>query len=741
VSLAFLAPIADPALVPHIVATAVGVPERSRRSLLRTLTEVLRTRRVLLVLDNCEHLMDACAELIDALLQHCSNLTVLATSREQIGITGEVVWRVPPLSVPPSPYPPADQLSRFDAVRLFLERAVAIHPIFQVTATNAPALAELCCRLDGIPLAIELAAAWVEALSVEEIAARLDDRFHLLVSGSRTASPRQQTLRNTIEWSYDLLDPAQQKLFMALGVFEGGWSAPAAEAVCGGNGTAPESVIGLLRQLVEKSLVVVDQTPDGHRFRLLETLQAYARERMQVRGELTNLEKRHLSWCLGLVEATPPQHLDPMHIQTLAREQDNLRAALRRCIQSSDAEAGLRLGVSLWSLWYVRGMYTEGYSWLVQLLALPQWEVQPADLRARALAFAGHLAYCRGDYVAAEDLLQHALATADANGDAQGVAIALHMLGTPARGRGDLARAERLYQQARAINRKLGSRVWEAMTLGNLAMIATDRGDYVRAQSFAHEALDAYAEQGHAWGVARMRVTLGRVAVIRGEDGLARRQLEDAVAFQRELQDRQGLVWSLPTLARLAFGEGDLLRAGQLLAEGLQIAEQADDRLSLARGLEAVAALLSASDPESAAQLGGAAAALRDALDAQPTPAELRPLAEWQVKVSQRLGKMAYSVASNEGRRRSLQEAVAAAIRVATSISVQSKAGTADPAGLTPREMEVATLLADGLSNRQIGQALVISEGTARSHVQHVREKLGLKSRTQVGAALRLPNA
>jgi ATP/maltotriose-dependent transcriptional regulator MalT len=334
-------------------------------------------------------------------------------------------------------------------------------------------------------------------------------------------------------------------------------------------------------------------------------------------------------------------------------------------------------------------------------------------LRARAQAFAGHLACCRGDYTTAENLLEQSLATVRAVGDEQGIAIALQLLGTPARGRGDLARAEQLFLQAFAINERLRSRVWQAMTLGNLAYASADGGDYVRALHFASDGLRTYAEQRHEWGVARMREVIARVAVSRRDYSLARRELEEAVAFQRQLQDRQGLLLSLPTLARLALAEGDSGRAAELLVEGLRLAQQADDKLSLSRGLEAVATLLAEHDPARATQLAGSAAALRSALGAQLTPADREQLESWQPGVVRRLGEPAYSMALERGHVTILEESVADAIAAAR---IAADAHPRAPE-LTAREREVAALLERGLTNRQIAQALVISEGTARIHV------------------------
>jgi non-specific serine/threonine protein kinase len=728
----FLAPINDPALVIQTVAGAVGAPERGRGSLLTSVIEALHDRHGMLLLDNCEHLIQACAELVEILLTQCPSLTVLATSREPLRVSGEARWGVPSLDLPAQPVPPADQLVKYESVRLFVERAAASLPEFRLTDANAGAVAEVCWKLDGIPLALELAAGWITTLTAQQIASRLGNRLDLLVGGSRTAPARHQTLRAAIQWSYELLTPLQRRLFVSLGVFAGGWTLQAAEDVCSDDLIAREDVLRLLHDLVDKSQVLMDETVYGPRYRFLDTLHAYSRERARVDAAFSAVRKKHLDWCLDVAESSAPEQIDPQHLATLECEQDNLRAALLGCVESGDTETGLRLGVALWPFWYVRGFYTEGLSWLAQLLGMESAAIGPV-LRARAQAFAGHLAFCRGDYTAAENLLEQSLATARAGGDEQGIAVALQLLGTPARGRGDLARAEQLYLEAGAIDGRLGSRVWLAMTLGNLAMTSADGGDYARALNFASDALRTYAEQRHEWGVARMREVIARVAVSRREYSLARRELEEAVAFQRQLQDRQGLLLSLPTLARLSLAEGESGRAAELLVEGLRLAQQANDQLSLARGLEAVATLLAQHDPTRAVQIAGSAGALRSALGAQLTPADRDQLESWQPAAVGRLGQPAYSTALQQGQVRLLEESVADAIAAA-----QIAADAHPPAPeLTAREREVAALLERGLTNRQIAQALVISEGTARIHVQHVLAKLGVSSRAQVAMSMR----
>jgi predicted ATPase/transcriptional regulator with XRE-family HTH domain/Tfp pilus assembly protein PilF len=713
-----LAALTDPQLVPHAVAAALGVLERGRRPLPVTLSEALRARRALVVLDNCEHLVQACAELAEALLSACPELRILATSREPLGVAGEVTRRVPSLTVPPPPPPPPEQLSQYEAVRLFVERAVAARADFRVTNANAPAVAQVCWRLDGIPLAIELAAAWVRTLSVEQLAARLDDCFGLLVGGSRTAPPRQQTLRGAIEWSYGLLSEPERRLFARLSVFAGGWTLEAAEAVCADDVVAAHEILGLLRQLVDKSLVVAEETPNGTRYRLLEILRAYGRERTQAAGELSALEQRHRRWYLELAEASPSEELAFERVARLAEEQDNLRAALRGYIAGGDAAAGLRLGVSLWGLWYVRGLYAEGRAWLDELLALPG--AAPATaIRTRALAWAGHLAECQGDFQAARSRLEAALATARVLADDQEVAIALVMLANVARAQGDTGRARRQYTEALALNRRLGHPFWIALTLNNHARAAEDERDFQAAAAYLTEALELWRARGHAWGTARSLGNLARVALNQGDPVAAEAHLAEALQLERQVGDRQGVVTSLLILTEVKSETGDTAAAGALLAEALSIAREADDRLALTRCLEQVAALLVPDQPQLAVRLAGAAAAAREALGADLTPAERGYVGRWQAAARRALGEAASAAAWAAGRRQSLDQAAAEALALAETVGASAPgpmaAATVD--ALTPGEREVV-LPARGPAKRQIAETQVLGKLGLRSPVQ-----------------------
>ncbi|HWE61630.1 MAG TPA: adenylate/guanylate cyclase domain-containing protein, partial [Chloroflexota bacterium] len=456
-----LATLTDPALVPQAVANALGQREEPGRSVLATVIDYLKSRRLLLVLDNCEHLVAACAEVASALLHACAQLHILATSREALDVAGEHRYRVPSLAVPDLGHylPTPAVMRRYEAVQLFEERARSRRRDFSVTGTNMRAVAQICARLDGIPLAIELAAARVGALPVEGIAARLDDCFRLLTGGPRTVLPRQQTLRASLDWSFDLLSEPERALLRRLSTFAGGCTLAAAEAICAGTGVEEWDVLDLLDQLVNKSLVVLDELPehgDEPRYRLLETVRHYGQEKLAATpmGEVPErvvVGDRHLGWYLALAEQAEPALVGPEQALWLARleaEHDNLRAALRHALEHGQREPGLRLAGALWRFWYTRGHLSEGRGWLDELLADG---AGAASLRARALRGAGVLAYNQGDFARAVALTEQSLALYEQLGERQGVAATLNLLGYVAVKQGDGARACTLSEASLAL--------------------------------------------------------------------------------------------------------------------------------------------------------------------------------------------------------------------------------------------------------------------------------------------------
>ncbi|MBM3459804.1 MAG: tetratricopeptide repeat protein, partial [Armatimonadetes bacterium] len=489
-----LAALADPGLVPRTAASALGLREEPGRPILQTLTDHLKGKHLLLFLDNCEHLLDACARLADTLLRSCPRVLLLATSREPLGIAGETAFRVPSLSVPdPEGLRGAtpERLSPYESVRLFIERARQVQPGFQVTNRSAPALASVCHRLDGIPLALELAAARVRSLTVEELNQRLDQRFRLLTGGSRTALPRLQTLRALIDWSYDLLSAAEQALLCRLSVFAGGWTLDAAEQVCTGEGVEAWEVLDLLTGLADKSMVVAAEQEGATRYRLLETVRQYGQDRLRERDEEAAWRDRHLAHYLALAEEAAPELTGREQAAWLVRletEHDNLRAALEWSGETGGgAESGVRLAGALWRFWEMHGHFTEGREWLARVLDAGAGTAPV--VRAEALNGAGNLANDQGDYAAARAFHQESLAIRRGLGDRRGIAGSLNNLGNVACDQSDYGAARALLEESLAIKRELGDQRGIAGSLGNLGRTVVEQGDYAAARALQEESL------------------------------------------------------------------------------------------------------------------------------------------------------------------------------------------------------------------------------------------------------------
>jgi predicted ATPase len=692
-----LAALSDPALVPQTVARVLDAPEQPGLPLIETLLSVLRPAHLLLVLDNCEHLIAACAELAATLLQGCPHLQILATSRQALGITGETAWRVPSLAIPgvqafrpgtraagdgvqagtvkdePVSVDP-ERLMQYAAVRLFVERAAASAPGFTLTAENAPAVVQICRRLDGIPLALELAAARLKALSADELAARLDDRFRLLVGGSRTALPRQQTLRATIDWSYNLLSEPERALLLRLSVFAAGWTLEAAEAVCADFGfwildfglparaktpenRAPlsdaaaqkasesrtpssepiqnpkskiqnEDVLDLLTALVDKSLVIYEAGGSAHprsagsRYRLLETVRQYARERLMETEEADRVRARHRDWFLALAERAEPELLRSDQLAWLDRlevEHDNLRAAMAWCVKAVDsgqwivdspaasgwktdqslterttnhqslstgveAEPALRMAGALWAFWSMRGYWTEELERLARLLALPQASPRTAA-RARALHCAGILACCQDDLELARAFHEESLAIQQERGDNGGMAASLHGLGHLAFLTGDYEAAREPHAASLSIRRELGDRAGIAASLAHLACLALVRDDYPAARSLFEESMVIYKELGDGAGIAGVLNGLGHVARRLGEYGVARSLTEEGLALRRARGDRDGIAQSLVELGDVVLDQGDSVAAREYYEEALAIRRELGSRAGVADAL------------------------------------------------------------------------------------------------------------------------------------------------------------
>ena len=589
-----LAALRDPVLVSQAAITALGLKEQPGKPMLDTLTEHLRSMRLLLVLDNAEHLLAPCAQMAEAVLRQCPGVTIVVTSREPLGVPGEVVYRVPPLSIPDGQ--PAGTLQAamdYESVRLFAERA-KLHQ-FTLGDENIDVIADICRRLDGNALAIELAAARVRSMSVHEIHQRLDERFRLLTGGPRTLSPRQQTLRGAIDWSYDLLTDVEKTVFRAASVFAGGFTLEAAEQVCGGESIDPAGLLDLLTSLVDKSLLVAEQRGAQTRYRLLDTVHAYAAERSRTHVDESRWHSRHQAHFFALAEAAEPQltGIDQRTwLDRLETEHDNMRAALTRSMPPEDAEAGLRLASALSRFWLVRGYLAEGRGWLSRLLAATPGA--DAATRAKALNWAGILAWKQGDYVAARDFYERCLAIRRQLGDRRGIGVVLNNQGLLAYEQGDYRAARTLHEESLAIDREQGDRWGVAVSLIHLASLAMMQGDYASARRLNEEGLEIFRTFGDRGHVANALRSLGNVYSHEGDDEAARRLYDESLAICRELGDRSGVAGALHGLGVSAQQAGELSRARELLEQSLAIYRQLGDREGTARALNSLARAVAA---------------------------------------------------------------------------------------------------------------------------------------------------
>jgi non-specific serine/threonine protein kinase len=694
-----LAPLSDPELVAQAVASVFGVREAPGRTLLETLAHHLGSKTVLIVLDNCEHLVEACASLAETLLRHCPNLRVLATSREALGVSGETLFFVPSLSLPdPRRLLAADSLSDYEAARLFVERARSVRPGFELTEQNAVAVAQICHRLDGMPLAIELAAARARALSAEQIASRLDDRFALL-TGGRTVLAHHGTLRATMEWSYELLCEEEQTLFRRLSVFVGGFTLEAAEAVGSGGGTDEAGVLDLLTSLVVKSLVFVTERDGETRYGLLETVGQYGLERLEASGEAEPVRERHARYYLVLAEEAERQLREQgTWLRRLGTEHANLRAALGWSLdpQGSEerAELGLRLAAALGMVrfWNVYGP-SEGLRWLDRGLAGS--DKSPRPVRVKALSEAAWIAGVRGDHGKAIALLgevEEAFAESRDLGGEQGVPASLVQLGQLLAMHGsDHQRVEALLEEAERLRWELPDQEPRAYLLLYLGLAALDRDHYERMVALLEESTVLFRKLGDTYGVGVCRYTMGIAAM----------------------------------------NKGDLERAAALLEEAMHALQKLGDKVAIFHCLLGAAGVAgSRGEPTRAARLWGAAEALGEAFAVTVLPA-IRPHYDYGgLLAAVRAGtdKLAWEAAWAEGRAMTPEQAVQYALEPTPE---ELNSPPAYPAGLSVREVEVLRLVARGMTNSQIATELYISPRTVNAHLGSVYHKIGSSNRAE----------
>lgn len=566
-----LTDVTDPSLVSHAVAESLGVREKPGQPVIDTLSHHLRSRQLLLVLDNCEHLIEASTSVADTLLNNCPYLKVLATSREALGLAGETGWPVPPLSVPETEdMPPVEELARYEAVRLFVERVRSRAPAFALTSENARPVLEICLKLDGMPLAVELAAARVAALTVEQISEKLADSLGLLTGGSRTAVPHRQTMRATIEWSYQLLDERERKLFRWLSVFTGGWTLEAAEYVGSGGGVNRDDVLDLLGKLVDKSLVITGAA-DGRelRYRMLEPVRQYGRELLEESGEVEQVRERHAEYFLHLAETGQLELAGARQTMWLGRLRDehgNLQSAIRWSFRSNRPEMALRLTAAVWRFWDVSGFNERGLEWLEAALAR---DATRSAARARALTGAGWLATFRGEYDRAVGLLEEGLALFHELGEKSAAALSLTHLGYAALHHGDNERVYALRKEAEKLRQELNDPQAIAYLLLFTGSALLVEADYDRATALLEESLDLYRSLEDLRGMTMCRLTLGMTALERDDDyERAAVLFEEGLPSVRELGDRLGAAYYPLGMGGVAALRGQPARAARLWGGG-----------------------------------------------------------------------------------------------------------------------------------------------------------------------------
>ena len=670
-----LAPLTDPARVLTTIAGVLGVPEAAGEPLITTMQHTLADRQMLLLLDNFEHLLDA-AGLVPQLLQTAPALYVLATSRSPLGVYGEQEFPVPPLALPDlRPVPPLAALAANEAVQLFVDRAREIKPDFTLTAENAPAVAGICVRLDGLPLAIELAAARVRLFSPAALLARLNQRLALLTGGARDRLARQQTLRGAIAWSYELLAAHEQRLFRRLAVFQGGRSLDAIAAVCAAPALPPlgGDVLAGVEVLVSQSLLTQREGSDGEpRLGMLETIHEFATEQLAASGEADAVQAQHAATFLALAEEAEPHLTGPQQGHWLTRleeEHDNLRAALGWAATHQAATFGRRLAGALWRFWYIRGHWSEGREHLTAMLALPAGEPDPAAqaARAKALNGAGVLAAAQGDYAAAEPLYTASVDLYRRLGDQGHMAHVLNNLASIAFFQQDYMVAGMLYDESLAVSRATGDQWMSAVTLGNLGMVAFHQQDYPKAGTLYAESLGITRELGDQGGIAYLLSCLGSVDTQLGHYPAARARYEESLALRRQLDDKLGIANSLLNLGEVAEAQGDIPTARALYTEDLRLRRDLGDQRGMFVCLESLArtaALAGAAGGAAlrAAQLWGAVEAFREGRGSPPSVIE-RSLQEHALQTARaRLEPAAWGAAWATGRSLSLDQAVALAL-------------------------------------------------------------------------------
>lgn len=745
-----LASIADDSLVVQAVAKALGVAEQPGRSVWEALAHFLRNRDLLLILDNCEHLVTACAQLVDGLLSACQALRILTTSREPLALAGEKVYPVPALTLPPvsllartgsfEPMPTAvlEELQRSESIALFLDRAAAVVPDFTLTTENARAIESICRRLDGMPLAIELAAARVTVLTADQIVGRLDDQLALLVSSKRGGiAQRHLTLRAAMDWSYALLRPAEQVLLRRLSVFAGGCWLAAAEAVCTDDGIAPSQLLPLLASLVDKSLVTAETLRSGDaRYRLLETIRQYAAEQLAVSGETTALRDRHLRSFLQLIEKTEAKlkgEDQQRWLDWLEVAYDNVRAALSWSLESDQIEAGLRMAVALYQFWIIRDYREEGLNWFERLLAQATEAITPV-VHVNALTYASLMASFAAQTETQVRYAEAALRLGETAGEESrpALATALGAQAYAARKVGDLHTAFALGLREIELQRELGNRYNLGRSLSYYSFLAMSLGQYDKAHAMLDEGLALLRQAGDPYRLAMALNYRGDLARCEQNYAEAVATYQESITLLRAIDAERDLASALQNQGHAYLHLGDVERARSLFRESMAIHQEQQNTLGMAECLLGFAALaLAGSATAAGARLLATAEAVGGAHVTTEWAATRLEYESLYARAHEGLAESVFLKEWAVGQKSPLEQAVVYALKIADrDAAMQAARDKLD--ALTLREREVVTLIAQAKSNEEIAQQMVVSKRTVETHVSHILAKLGVTSRPHI---------
>jgi predicted ATPase/DNA-binding CsgD family transcriptional regulator len=724
----------DPALIPQFVARALHIAEQPGRSWLDTLVKGLHDRHLLLILDNCEHVLSACTQLANLLLE-ATSVRILATSREPLRVRGEIVYPLNPMSLPPASTTP-DDISQSDAIQLFVERARAVLPSFELTAENAQGIISICRKLDGIPLAIELASARVNVLAVEQIAARLDDRFALLSTPSHVTHNPHETLQAALDWSHDLLSNAEQALLRRLAVFAGGFSLRAAEAVCAGEAVRVVQVLDLLSSLVNKSLVVANTLQRNEaRYTLLETIRQYAHQELVAAGEWAVLRDRHLQHLLKLTEETEPKLLgeyQQLWLDWLEGEFDNIRAAVVWSLESSQIESGLRIIVALYQFWTIRDYAEEGFAWVEQLLAKANDSVALA-VRANAVAYAMTLAGFRGHSQAIQDYSREAAFLAETAGlDKDALRWALTGQYYAARVAGDHETEYALAMRILQLQRESGTTYELGTGLTIFSFTAMSIGKYDIARAMLDEGLPLLRQLKNPYRVAMALNFSGDLSRCEQNYAQAQAAYEESIALLREIDAVRDLASALHNLGHACLHLGAVVRAHDLFNESMAIHQTQANTPGITECLIGYAALaIVAGLPAAGARLLAALVAIGGERVVSAWAATQMEYEHYLALASASLSEAEFQAEQIAGRALSLEQAIAYAQKTAIQAVALTKTSKS-PDELTSREREVAALIAQARSNGDIADKLVLSKRTVEKHIANIRSKLGFTQRAEI---------